>query len=52
MPLTNGFISGPYSNIWIGKTEVPDISSCRHILVRMAPLDYLEHVPIEITYTV
>ena len=24
MPLTNGFISGPYSNIWVGKTKVSD----------------------------
>ena len=27
MLLTNGFISGPYANIWVGKTKVSDVSS-------------------------
>ena len=27
MPLTNGFISGPYTNVWVSKTRVSDISS-------------------------
>ena len=35
MPLTNGFISGPYTNIWVGKIEVPDV-------VHVAPLNSLE----------
>ena len=25
MPYTNGFISGPYTKIWVGKTEAPDV---------------------------
>ena len=33
MPLTNGFILGPYTNIWAGKTEVPDVFSRLHIRV-------------------
>ena len=50
MRLTNGFISGPYANIWVGKTEFPGVSSLRHILVvYVAPLNSLEHVPNEIT---
>ena len=45
MPLTNGFISGPYINIWVGKTEVSDVSSRRHIrFVHVAPLNSHEHV--------
>ena len=36
MPLTNGFISGPYTNIWVGKIEVPDV-------VHVAPMNSLEH---------
>ena len=39
MPLTNGFISGPYPNIWVGKAEVSDVSSCHHSRVaHVAPL--------------
>ena len=35
----NGLISGPYTNIWVGKTEV------RHIrVVHVAPMNSLEHV--------
>ena len=53
MPFTNGFISGPYTNIWVGKAEVPDFSSRRHIrVVHVAPLKSLEHAPNQITYTV
>ena len=51
MPLTNGFISGPYTNIWVGKTEAPDVSSWRHIrVVHVAPLNSLEHVPNQTTH--
>ena len=46
MLLTNGFISGPYTNMWVGKTEVADTFSSRHVcVVRGAPLESLEHVP-------
>ena len=27
MPLNNGFILGPYINIWLGKAEVSDVSA-------------------------
>ena len=55
MPLTNDFISGPYTNIRVGKTETedPDVSSRHHIrVVHVAPLNSLEHVPNQKTYTV
>ena len=46
MLLTNGFISGPYINIWVGKTEVPDGCFRRHIrVVHVASLNSHEHVP-------
>ena len=46
MLLTNGFISGPYANMCVGKTEVADAFSSRHVrVVRVAPLESLEHVP-------
>ena len=47
MPLTNGFISGPYPNIWVGKAEVSDVSSCHHSRVaHVAPLTPLNMCPI------
>ena len=53
MLLTNGFISGPYTNMCVGKTEVADAFSSRHVrVVRVAPLESLEHVPNYTTYTV
>ena len=33
MPFTNGVISGPYTNIWVDKTEVSDVSSLHNIRV-------------------
>ena len=53
MSLANGFISGPYTNICVGKTEVSDVSSGHHIyVVRVAPLNFLEHKPNQTTYAV
>ena len=53
MSLTNGFISGPNLNLWVGKTEVPDVFSSRHICVaHVSPLESLEHVPNQTTYAV
>ena len=50
MLLINGFISGPYSNIWVGKAEVSDVSSCYHSRVaHVAPLNTPEHVPNQTT---
>ena len=40
MPLTNGFISGPYTNIWVGN------------VVQVAALNSHELVPNQTTYTV
>ena len=45
MPLTNCFISRSYTNIWVGKTEVSDVFSWRHIRV-VAPLTSLNVCPI------
>ena len=46
MPLTNGFISGPYINVWVGKTKVCDVSSSHHIRVaHVAPLNSFKYVP-------
>ena len=51
MLLTNGFISEPYSNIWVGKAEVSDVSSCHHSRVaHVAPLNTPEHEPNQTTY--
>ena len=45
MPLTKGFMSGPYINILVDKTEVPDVFSWHHIrVVLVAPLNSFEHV--------
>ena len=50
---TGGFISGPYINIWVGKTEVSAVSSWHHICVLcVAPLNCLEHVLSQATYAV
>ena len=54
--LTNGFIPGPYKNIWVGKTEFFDVSSWHHIpVVHVAPLKsvkHVKHVPNQSTYAV
>ena len=48
---TDGFISRPYINIWVGKTEAHNVSSLQHIRVaHVAPLNSLEHVPNQITH--
>ena len=31
MPLTSDFVSGPYTDIWVGQTEILDVSSWRPI---------------------
>ena len=52
MRLTNGFISGPYTNIWVGNVEVLDVSSRRYIrVVQVAALNSHELVPNQTTYT-
>ena len=53
MPLTNRFISGPYTNIGVRKTEVSDVSSWHHIrAVYVLPLNSLEHIPNQAKYVV
>ena len=50
MSLTNGFKSWPYTNTWVGKTEV---SLCHYIhVVYIGPQNSFELEPNQITYAV
>ena len=51
MSLSTGLISGSYTNIWVDKTDVRNVSSGHHIrVVHIAPLNSHEHVPNQTTY--
>ena len=51
MPLITDFISGPYTNIWVDKTEVLDVFSWRYVrVVHVPPLKSFANVPNKTRY--